>query len=77
VNILKSIWETWKRVGQYIGDFIARIILTLFYFTLFMPFGIFMRLFSDPLNIKYKISPSFWLDRKTDDSEITQAGRQF
>ena len=77
MNILKSIWETWKRVGQYIGDFIARIVLTLFYFTLFMPFGIFMRLFNDPLNVKEKISPSYWLDRKTKDLEIDQAWRQF
>jgi len=77
VNILKSIWEGWKRVGKFIGDSIARVFLTLFYFTIFMPFGIPTRLFGDPLNVRYRNSPTFWLDRSTKDIELDHARRQF
>ena len=53
-EILNRAWNTWKRVGQAIGDFIARIVLTIFYFSLLLPFGIGVRLFSDPLNLRTK-----------------------
>jgi hypothetical protein len=29
---LQRLWEGWKRVGKKIGDFQARLILSLFYF---------------------------------------------
>lgn len=52
MKIITKIWHTWKQVGQFMGDFVARIVLTIFYFTLFLPFGLAVRLFSDPLAIK-------------------------
>ena len=52
MKLLGKLWQTWKRIGQVIGDFIGRIVLTIFYFTIFMPFGLGVRLFSDPLSIK-------------------------
>ena len=50
--MLKRIWEGWKRFGQWIGDMLARVVLTVFYFTIFVPFGLGVRFFSDPLAIK-------------------------
>jgi hypothetical protein len=77
VAVLKKIWTTWKRIGQFIGDFIARVVLSLFYFTLFVPFGIGVRLFGDPLDIKAKANPSLWVDRSTRDLALDDARRQF
>lgn len=77
MKILKSIWKTWKRIGQAIGDFIARIVLTVFYFTLFAPFAIGIRLFGDPLMIKKEKHLSSWLERTTQDIVIDNARRQF
>lgn len=62
VPILNKIWATWKRVGRFIGDLIARVVLSLFYFTLFVPFVVVVRLFSDSLGMKIKANPSWWLD---------------
>ncbi len=75
MSLLRQIWEKWKVVGQVIGDFIARVVLTIFYFTIFMPFGLIVRLVSDPLGIK-KSRPT-WLDRHTHELNITESRRLF
>ena len=62
MNILRRIWEWWKAVGQAIGDFIGRIVLSIFYFTVFMPFGIAVRLFADKLDTKPE-AESVWKQR--------------
>jgi hypothetical protein len=76
MEILGKIWKTWKRFGQFIGDIVARIVLTIFYFTIFVPFGLGVRLFSDPLMIKEKSGPPFWLPRETGDRSLEEARRQ-
>jgi len=76
MNMLRIIWGTWKRIGQFIGDFVARVVLSLFYFTLFVPFAVGVRLFSDPLGMR-KHNPSRWLERTTRDSSLHDARRQF
>jgi len=55
MTILRKIWAGWKRIGGYIGDFIGRLILTLLYFTIVLPFGLAVRLFADPLGIRTAI----------------------
>ena len=77
MNVLRAIWATWKRIGQFIGDFIARVVLSLFYFTLFVPFAVGVRLFGDPLGVKAKTNPSWWLERATHDLAFDNARRQF
>jgi hypothetical protein len=76
MEILGKIWETWKRFGQFIGDILARIVLTIFYFTIFVPFGLGVRLFSDPLMIKENHGPPFWLSRETGDRSLEEVRRQ-
>ena len=76
MGTLRKVWEAWKRVGQLIGDFIGRVILTVFYFTIFVPFGLGVRLLSDPLQL-HRASSSYWLSRKTTDLALDDARRQF
>lgn len=73
--MLKKFWEGWKRVGQWIGDALARVVLTVFYFTIFLPFGLGVRLFSDPLTIKTRPA-EFWLPRTTTDKTMADTRRQ-
>jgi hypothetical protein len=75
MDLFRRFWAWWKVVGQAIGDFIARILLTIFYFTIFMPFGLIVRLVSDPLDIKH--SQARWLDRKTNDLVMDDSRRLF
>jgi 4-amino-4-deoxy-L-arabinose transferase-like glycosyltransferase len=73
---LNGVWVTWKGIGQFIGDFVARVVLSLFYFTLFVPYGVGARLFGDPLDMKAKAKSSWWLERTTRDLALDDARRQ-
>lgn len=73
---LRQLWQVWKKVGQAIGDFIARIVLTLFYFTIFVPFGLGSRLFSDPLHLK-PTPKTAWQERTTQSPNLDDARRLF
>ncbi len=70
METLRKVWKAWKRFGQIMGDFIGRLLMTVFYFTLFMPFALGVRLFADPLAIRPQGSMQ-WLDRKTPDPTLT------
>ncbi len=75
MDMLHKFWAAWKRFGQFMGDFIGRLVLTIFYFTIFLPFGAGMRLFSDKLDTKRQIQPG-WQSRKTSDLTIEDSRRQ-
>ena len=77
MGTLRTISEKWKQIGQVIGDFIARIVLSLFYFTIFVPFALGIRLFGNPLGVKGKRNLARWIDRKTRDLVLDDGRRQF
>ena len=52
----KLLWKKWLKIGHVIGNFQAQVILSLFYFVFVWPFGIVMRLFSDPLKLNFSKS---------------------
>ncbi|NUQ36995.1 MAG: hypothetical protein HUU23_04200 [Caldilineales bacterium] len=74
--MLRSFWQAWLHTARHIGNFQARALITLIYFTLIAPFGLFARLFSDPLQIKPAQNASAWHSRHTYDSAIEHAQRQ-
>ena len=76
VTLTKNVWHHWKEFGQFLGDWLGRAVLTVFYFTVFVPFGLGVRLFADPLQIK-KQPDKFWQPRSTGDQKIEEVLRQF
>ena len=76
MEFLRRFWEGWKRFGQMMGDFVARVVLTLFYFTIFLPFGLGVRLFGDVLSMKEYGKTPQWLKRKTTDLTLEDARKQ-
>jgi hypothetical protein len=56
---VKQLWAAWKKIAHAIGNFQARILLTVIYAVLLLPFGLAVRLFSDSLLIKKR--PDKWL----------------
>jgi hypothetical protein len=66
--------QTWKRVAHAVGNFQARILLTVFYGIIVLPFGILARLFADPLRIKHP--PTQWLDHTEEAHDLRWAKRQ-
>ena len=76
MEALRKVWEAWKRFGQFMGDLIGRLVLTIFYFTLFMPFGLGMRFFMDPLALRPR-GGSKWLERTTTDLTLEDTRRLY
>jgi hypothetical protein len=74
LRTLKTLWVAWKRIAHRIGDFQARVLLTLIYFLLVLPFGLAIRLFSDPLKIKKR--PAKWIDHTHHAVDLDWAHRQ-
>ena len=76
METLRKGWQAWKRIGQFIGDQIGRLVLTVFYFTLFMPFALIVRFLLDPLGIRPP-SRAKWLERRTQDLTLEDSRRLF
>ena len=74
-SVLRQLWEGWKRVARAIGNFQARILLTVFYAVLILPFGVAVRLFADPLGIRR--ASGKWVDRNNDAMDMAAARRQW
>lgn len=60
--MFKRIWEGWKKIAKKIGDFNARLILTIFYFVLLAPLALIVRR-SDPLGLK-KNKAKGWVEKE-------------
>lgn len=69
--------QSFKEILKYIGDFQARLLLTLFYFTLALPFGLLARWGIDPLGLRRPLpAASAWQARRTYDTDLPAAQRQ-
>jgi len=74
MNLLKRAWRCQKRFARQLGNFQARVLLTIFYFVLVLPFGLAVRLLADPLRAK-KL-PTQWLEHPEDRYDWQWARRQ-
>lgn len=68
-------WRSWRKFGQWMGDRMARFVLTGFYFTIALPFGLLVRLTQDPLDTR-SASPT-WTKRPQQNDTLDQARRMF
>ena len=73
--LLKQLWKKWRAFGKVMGDFVARVFMTVFYFTVATPFGIGVRIFKDPLHLKSK--QVGWLPREAKPDTIEDARRLY
>jgi len=73
-SLFKRAWQAWKDLAHKIGNFQARVILSLFYAVLVLPFGMAARWFSDPLRIKKR--PEQWLEHPNEAYDLEWARKQ-
>jgi hypothetical protein len=74
MQALRKFWSLWKRFGLFIGNIVGRLVLSLFYFTVFVPFGLGVRLFGDPLGIRNRVQAG-WKERATRDLSLDDGRR--
>ncbi len=74
--ILRTAWERWQIIGHINGEYVSRFITNFFYFTILVPFGLGVRLFSDPLDLR-RVAPSYWKERKPVNTALDDARSQY
>ena len=72
IAVLKA---KWLAFGRFMGNLIARIVLTIFYFLILAPFAIVARLLSDMLMLKPQAG-ELWQHRADTKSDIVSARQQ-
>lgn len=74
-EINRIAWNRWKIISEVFGDFQGRLFAVIFYFTIFVPFALGVRLFSDPLNVRRALPQ--WFARTPVGNSLDEARRQF
>jgi len=74
VRLKAKLEESWKKFGHVIGNINARILLTLLYAIVILPFGLAVRFFSDSMHIKKR--PESWFDHPPIPNTLDEARRQ-
>ena len=72
-NMLKRAWAAWKAFGKKVGNFQARVLLTIFYAVLMLPFGLAAHRLAIPCGSKV---PDAWLDHPDEAYDLEWAHRQ-
>jgi hypothetical protein len=77
---MRQLWKRfvawWMPIAEAIGNFMNRLILSVFYFVIVLPFGVGVRLFSDPLELRPN-RKSVWTDFSDRSKTIENGRRQF
>jgi hypothetical protein len=73
----KGLWERWKRIAKAIGDFQARLILSVFYFVIVGPFALILRWAADPLSLKKRDEQAWRVKPEPKESPLKRALNQF
>ena len=64
-KLLNPLNIVWVKFGELLGRIIAPIVMSLIYFIIVTPIGLFMRLIGkDLLNIKFSKANTHWIKRK-------------
>ncbi|MGQ0569403.1 MAG: hypothetical protein ACT4P5_07715 [Armatimonadota bacterium] len=77
MRTLRQLWRGWLELGVYIGDFQARLLLTVFYFVVVLPFSLIVRLARDPLQLRNAPETSAWSARRPTGRDLASGRRQF
>lgn len=71
---LRRVKASWTRFAHRMGNYQGRLILAFFYFTVVLPFGVSVRLLSDPLALR---KPPAWHARHQHKPDISHSRLQF
>ena len=75
-ELLQRVWARWKDIAHSIGNFQARLLLSVFYVIICPIFALIVK-GKDPLQLHTRNRGSFWSERPRDEDATTLARRQF
>jgi hypothetical protein len=73
-----SLWQVWKGFARRMGNYQSRVVMSLLYFSVVLPFGLALTAVGDPLHIKRTAGPSNWQPKhNVVKPSLEEAGRQY
>lgn len=70
-NLLSPLNNLWMNLGLILGKIVNPLVLGLIYFFLFVPISLFIKVIGrDELNLKIKNKNSFWIVKKSNNSNF-------
>lgn len=75
-RILRLAWDRFQVIGQANGDYVARFITWLMYFTVVVPFALIARFLIDPLGLSRRARLA-WRARRPVGSALEEARSQY
>ena len=70
-------WARWKAIAHVIGNFQARVLLSVFYFVVAPPFALIVKVWKDPLRLQLHRGTSGWIERPAAETSPEAGRRQF
>ena len=71
LKLLIPMNKLWIKFGELLGKFIAPVVLSIIYFFILTPIGLFMRIIrKDLLNLKFTKQDSYWIKKQKTLSKI-------
>ncbi|HAA74641.1 TPA: hypothetical protein DCE37_05925 [Candidatus Latescibacteria bacterium] len=74
--MFRKLYQKWMAIANVIGNFNSRVVLSLLYAIVVLPFGLVVRVFADPLAIRRRKS-SAWTTPRGATKSVEDARRQF
>ncbi|MBL8131635.1 MAG: hypothetical protein JNL42_07235 [Anaerolineae bacterium] len=75
-DIIRLAWARFGIITGAIGDVQGRAVVTLFYWTVFVPFALLSRLTSDPLRLRGEHAKPHWIERPPVGVSLEEAREQ-
>jgi hypothetical protein len=72
-DILRFAWKRFSLLTTIVGELQGRFLVTAFYFTIFVPFGLGSRIFTDPL---HRNDAPHWRERPPVPTDLDSAQQQ-
>lgn len=73
MQLFKFAWKRFTLIAEIMGEVNGRVLVTVFYFTILVPFALISKLVTDPLNRK---TPPSWIAREPLKRDIDSARNQ-
>ena len=70
-------WKRWTVIAHVIGNFQARVLLSLFYFVVVPPFALVVKVWKDPLRLRLAAGETAWTERPATALPSETARRQY
>ncbi|HON55806.1 MAG TPA: hypothetical protein PLM75_00160 [bacterium] len=77
MKILSWLWETWKKIGEFIGHIMSTVLLSLIYILIVTPFAVSYKIFNKHFFRFNREYQTYWVNRKIVDQTLENYKKQY